>query len=204
MGQCACSPSNRPRRLVNQYGPSRFSRQAPNCSRRPSKEKVEPSEANYCGDAEAANAMVGFRRSFQFAELITTTRLLLDRALEWGETAMMAQIDFARAYDSVRHGAVLESMRTRKVPRALSAAYLRELRRSEFVFENGMWRPEKVAPKIGLSCRRPCFVGSQPMCLHNCRRNGGRKDTGSRRARTYSKSSHVPMTLEWWANMRRN
>lgn len=65
------------------------------------------------------------------------SRVLVERCLEWGKAVMVAQIDFARAYDSVRHGAVLASMRRRRVPDALAAAYLRELHHAGLAFVNG-------------------------------------------------------------------
>lgn len=55
----------------------------------------------------------------------------------------MAQLDFARAYDSVRHAALLRSMQKRCVPEELSLTYIREARRAA-------WRTTPVRASVGL------------------------------------------------------
>lgn len=82
-------------------------------------------EGLYRDDPEADIGRMGFKRGHQCAELIYLMRVLVEGSLEWGETVMVAQIDLIRAYDSVRHGGVLASMRRPEVPEALAAAYLR-------------------------------------------------------------------------------
>lgn len=73
--------------------------------------------------------MMGFNRGYQCAELIIVMRALVERSPGWGETVMVA-----RAFDSVRHGAVLAIMWRRHVPEALVAAYSRELRHVGLTF----------------------------------------------------------------------
>lgn len=48
------------------------------------------------------------------------------------------QLDFARAYDSVRHEAAPRAMATRGVPKPVIAADLRDLRSSELAFRHGI------------------------------------------------------------------
>lgn len=43
----------------------------------------------------------------------------------------VAQINFARAYDSVHHTTVLKAMRRRGVPEPLAMAYIGEMRRGQ-------------------------------------------------------------------------
>lgn len=71
--------------------------------------------------------MLGFRRGYSCAELIIVMRALVEGNIEWGETVMLF------FYDSVRHGAILASMRRRQVPEALAAA-LRYLRQTVLTF----------------------------------------------------------------------
>lgn len=71
--------------------------------------------------------------------------------------------DFAHAYYSVAHAAILTCMPRRGVPDIVSTAYLREMLSSEMVFQHVMWRTERVTPDVCL--RQGCSLS--PM-LHRC------------------------------------
>lgn len=62
----------------------------------------------------------------------------------------VAQVDFARVYDSVLHSAVIRAMRRRGMPETVMAAYVRNMRKTELIFEHGGWRTKGVHPTVGL------------------------------------------------------
>lgn len=62
------------------------------------------------------------RRGYQCVEVITVMRSVVERATEWATPVCVAQMDFARAYDSVRHGAGTRAMARRQVPRVAQRA----------------------------------------------------------------------------------
>lgn len=66
---------------------------------------------------------------------------------------MDCQVDFARAYDSVAHDAILACMRRCGVPHMVSAANLREFRSAAVHI---IWRTEGVNPEVGLG--QGCFL----------------------------------------------
>lgn len=61
-------------------------------------------------------AMQGFRNGFQCAELIQRFRSLVEKATEWQIPMCISQIEFARVYDSIRHGPIQRSMLRRGAP----------------------------------------------------------------------------------------
>lgn len=54
-------------------------------------------------DVDCSPSHLGFRKEHSCAELVTVVRLLIAKRREWGLRTCLAQIDFARAYDSIRH-----------------------------------------------------------------------------------------------------
>lgn len=71
-------------------------------------------------DLNPDEAMLGLRKGYQCAELISAMRLFVERSLEWQTPLFFAQLDFAKAYyDSVIHTAVWRIMRRRSVPEVL-------------------------------------------------------------------------------------
>lgn len=74
--------------------------------------KAVPCESVCSGGAEASDAMMGFRRSFQCAERTMTMRRSVERSLEWGVAVVASQIDFARAYGSIHYGVFCEYAET--------------------------------------------------------------------------------------------
>lgn len=59
-------------------------------------------------------------------------------------------MDYARAYDSILHSAILASMRRRNVPEVLALAYLREARRACMTFDHADWSTRPVCAGVGL------------------------------------------------------
>lgn len=88
--------------------------------------KTEPCEVMHRGDGEADIAVMGFIRGFPCVELITLMPILIERSIGIGDILIVVQIECARAYDTVRHGAVFASMRRRSFFGDITAAYLRE------------------------------------------------------------------------------
>lgn len=93
---------------------------------------AEPDDGQHCTEGRPHAEMMGFRRGYQCAEVFTVMRM--ERAMEVAAPACVAQVDLVRAYDSVRHAAVVMAMERRHVPRPVIAAYLRELRSVCMVF----------------------------------------------------------------------
>lgn len=61
-------------------------------------------------------SMMGVGRGFQCAELASFMRHVVGRSTEWGTPACVAQVDFARACDSVRHAAVVPHIESFGIP----------------------------------------------------------------------------------------
>lgn len=92
----------------------------------------------------------GFKKGRSCAELVSVTRLLLETRMGWGMSTHIAHIDFARAYDSVRHCAILNSMLRRGVPVAIAMAYIREARRAHMTMHHGAWQTHQIRADVGL------------------------------------------------------
>lgn len=101
-------------------------------------------------DVDCSPWHMGFRKTYSCAELVAMMRLVLDRRQEWGLPTRIAQIDFARAYDSVRHAAIYRSMKKRGVPEPLALAYLREARRAHMRFRHATWSTDPIRAGVGL------------------------------------------------------
>lgn len=84
--------------------------------------------------------MLGFRKSDQCAELVHILRGPVEKSTDWSTPLFIAQVDFARAYDSVLHSAVIRAMTRRGIPPPVLAAYVRDTGGTELVFEHGGWR----------------------------------------------------------------
>lgn len=94
--------------------------------------------------------MMGFKRGVQCAELVATTRLIVEKATEWSTKLIVRHIDFARAYGSVSHVSVIRSMRRRGVPEAVIDSYIQEMRETTLEFGHGAWCTKGVAAIAGL------------------------------------------------------
>lgn len=94
---------------------------------------------------------MGFSRGYQCAEVIALVRDLVERCTEWVTPLCVSQMDIARAYESIKHGAVIRAMERRDVPRPVIAAYLRELRSARNFSRHSGWAAEGIAPSIGLT-----------------------------------------------------
>lgn len=75
-----------------------------------------------------------------------------------------AQMDFARAYDSVRQAAVRRAMERREVPRPIITMYSRELRGAGIVFRHPALETAGIVPSVGL--RQGC--SGSPMFFRLC------------------------------------
>lgn len=73
-------------------------------------------------DVGCSPAHMGFRKAYSCPEFVATMRLVLARRMDWRDDTRISQIDFARAYDSVRHQAIYKSMGRRNVPEPLALA----------------------------------------------------------------------------------
>lgn len=105
---------------------------------------------------------LGFKKGHVCIEFITIVRLLKERRGEWGMGACMLQVEFARAYDSIRHTAVLRSMTERGVPLPVALAYIREGRGARMAFFHDGWCTEPTRAGVGLhqGCSAaPMFFG---------------------------------------------
>lgn len=67
-----------------------------------------------------------------------------------------AQVDFARAYDSVLHSAVVRAMLRRGVPPPIGAAYVCDMRGTELVFQRAKLQTQGIRPTVGL--RQGCSL----------------------------------------------
>lgn len=105
-------------------------------------------------DVGCSPSHMGFRKTYSWPELVATMRLVVARRMEWGDDTRIALIDFARAYDSVRHTAIYRSLRRRKVPESLALAYLRKARRAHMTFRHANWHTPLV--KAGVGLRQGC------------------------------------------------
>ena len=75
---------------------------------------------------------MGFKTSFQAAEVLFINRQILEKGREWLNSLkpLIFDGDIYKAYDRVRHSAVKESALSRGVPEEIIDAYLRENRRT--------------------------------------------------------------------------
>lgn len=95
-------------------------------------------------DTNCSPSHMGFRKTYSCAELVATMRLVLHRRLEWGLPTRMAQLDFAMAYDSVRHMEIYRAVRKPNVPDPLARAFLREARRAHMRFTHSRWATDQA------------------------------------------------------------
>lgn len=62
-----------------------------------------PADTGLKADGNPDWEMMGFKRGFQWNDLVSTARLLIERAVEWSVGLVISQIAFARAYDVRQH-----------------------------------------------------------------------------------------------------
>lgn len=113
-------------------------------------QKSEACDLGIDGSEVPGQAMMGFRKGQQSAESVHVLRSLRKKAAEWCSPLLFAQVDFAHAYDSVLHGAVVRTMLRRGVPPPLLGGYLRDMRSMEPVFEHNRWQTRGIRPRVGL------------------------------------------------------
>ena len=73
-----------------------------------------------------SSTRLGFRPTYQADELQTTVKQLITKYQEWGLSLNIIKLEIRKAYDTLSHRRIDESMRRRKVPRWLRAAYWHE------------------------------------------------------------------------------
>lgn len=117
---------------------------------------------------EPRRIRVGVPEGVQCADLISATRLLVERALEWQIPHFFAQVDFAKAYGSVMHSAIWRCMRCRGVPEVLVKSYLREIRATKMCFQHSSWSTAPAWPVVGLRQRLQYVALGLPMCVVRC------------------------------------
>ena len=67
------------------------------------------------------------------------------KAVEWGTPLSTAQLDVIGAFNNLKHSALLQAHRRRRVPARLSAAYFRELRRPAHVLKmHYLWSTQEI------------------------------------------------------------
>ena len=70
-----------------------------------------------------------FRKGYQAHEVVSTIRLLAEKAIEIDEALFIFDGDLHKAYDKVRHTDWIRSHQRRGIPKILTAAWVREVRR---------------------------------------------------------------------------
>lgn len=100
-------------------------------------------------------SQMGFE-TYACAELMMVVRMRLDNRAHWGLDPHVAQVDFARAYDSILYVAILRALRRRCAPEAFALASIREMRRASMAFEHCDWSTPPVTAGVGL--RQGCSV----------------------------------------------
>ena len=78
-----------------------------------------------------------FRAGYQAHEVLFIMRSMIEKSLERNTPFFVLEGDILKAYDYVRHSSVITGLHRQGVPDVLSAAWLRELRRSRSVFQFG-------------------------------------------------------------------
>lgn len=101
-------------------------------------------------DTGCSASHLGLRLGHSCSELVTTVRLLLERRGEWRLRTCLVQIEFARAYDSIVHAAILDAMSRRNVPLPLALAYIREAGRAHLAFRHAEWETSPIRAGVGL------------------------------------------------------
>jgi hypothetical protein len=84
----------------------------------------------------------GFRESHQTAEVSESVRQAVQKAACWGTDLYILKADVFRAFDSMAHSAILESMVESKVPVRLQHATLQELAHCtvSLLFQGNEWK----------------------------------------------------------------
>lgn len=103
-------------------------------------------------DVNCSASHLRFRNRHSCAELVTTSRMVLDKRMEGNIATTMAQVEFAR------HAALLKSMLRRGVPMPLAMAYLREARRASITFVHCGWSTDNI--KAGVDLHEGCSAAS--------------------------------------------
>ncbi|CAK0873857.1 unnamed protein product [Prorocentrum cordatum] len=75
-----------------------------------------------------------FRRHHQAHEVVYILRSLVEKSLEWDLPLFVLDGDLLKAYDYTKHSTLLAGLDAKGAPRILSAAWLREIRRSGSIF----------------------------------------------------------------------
>lgn len=110
------------------------------------------------GTGSADNCVLGFRKGYQCAELVNATRESVKRCTGWDLPLCICQLDFAQAYDSLRHEAVWNAMHRRGVPVPVRTRHMRDMRSVELVFVHRGWKTKPVAPTVGV--RQGCSLSA--------------------------------------------
>lgn len=112
-------------------------------------------------DTNCSPFHLGSGKAHSCPDPVTIVCLLLEQRGEWGLKTCMLQLDLARAYDAVRHTAILKSMVKRGVPYPLALAYIREGMRAQMALSHEDCITEPIRAGVGLrqSCRASptCF-----------------------------------------------
>ncbi len=84
-------------------------------------------------DQTISEYQFAFRTGYQAAEVQFVLRQLIEKAIEFNRDLYLLDGDVYKAYDCVDHAAWARAFETRGVPRFVTAAYIREVRRSRGV-----------------------------------------------------------------------
>ncbi len=89
-----------------------------------------------CGlrDLPVSKYQFAFRKGYQGHEIVSILRFLVEKSLEFDEPLMVFDGDIHKAYDKVRHTHWLRSHQKRNIPRVITAAWIREVRRGKVGF----------------------------------------------------------------------
>lgn len=101
---------------------------------------------------------LGFKKGRSCAQLVSIMRLLLEKRMGWVMSTYVAQ---TRAYDSVRHWAILNAGLRRGARVAIALAYIREARCAHMMMHYGAWQAHPI--KAGFGLRQGCSAA--PMLL---------------------------------------
>lgn len=108
--------------------------------------QTQAHDGRNCPDAPPDAAL---RRGYQCAEVIAIVMDLAEQCTDWDTPVCVSQMDFARAYDSIRHAAVVRAMERRDVLHPLIAPQLKEPRSARMVFRHSGCGTEGIAPSVG-------------------------------------------------------
>ena len=99
---------------------------------------------------------LAFRKGYQTHEVVSSIRNIVEKAVEFEESVFMFDGDLHKAYDRVKHSHWIRCHAKRGIPRVVTAAWIREVRRGRALF-----KLPGLSPTDGVFRERSMVQGDQ-------------------------------------------